>query len=366
MIPFFDLKSQNDELREEIDRSVRDVIESCNFISGKSISEFEEDFARFIDVRHCTGVSSGTEALRLSLWACGIKDNDEVITVPYTFIATVEAVTMLHATPVFVDIDEKFHTINPCLIEEKITEKTRAILPVHICGIPADMDPIIEIARKHNLLIIEDAAQAHGSKYKNRFCGSIGNMGCFSFYPAKNLGAFGDAGAVTTDSSEFASKIRLLRDHGRTGRYEHEIAGTNSRMDTLQAAVLRVKLKRLDEWNRKRQQAVSLYHQMLSDISGVILPSVPDYAVWNAYLYVIQVENHEYVQSKMKECGISTIIHNPVPSHLQKAFDFLGYKKGDFPVSEKVASKVLSLPLWPQIRKEQIIKVCEALRNVLK
>lgn len=367
-VPFVDLKVQYEAIREELNAGFQKVFEKTAFILGPTLQEFEEAFARYCGVKHAIGVANGTDALVLALKALGIGPGDEVITAVNTFIATAEAIVHAGATPVFVDCDPHTYTIDVAQIREKITSRTRAIIPVHLYGQPADMDPILEIAKNLGICVVEDAAQAHGALYKNRRAGSMGAIACFSFYPAKNLGAYGDAGAVVTTDDRLALVIRKLRDHGGIEKYQHDLVGYNSRLDTLQAAVLLVKLKYLDAWNRKRQQNAQLYDELLSQIPGIVTPKVLERATHVYHLYVIRVEqgNRDELQLYLKERGVHTGIHYPKPLHLTPALKYLGYKAGDFPVAERYAQQILSLPMYPELTRAQIEYVVECIGQYMR
>jgi len=364
-IPLVSLKRQYTSIKGEIDKAIQGIIDKTSFVGGEEIREFEREFAKFCSVKYAVGVSNGTDALYLALRAIGIKEGDEVITTPHTFIATAEAITLNSAKPVFVDIDKDTYNISPEKIEDAITERTRAIIPVHIYGQPVDFDKINEIAKRHNLIIIEDAAQAHGAIYKGRRVGSLGDVACFSFYPGKNLGAYGDAGACVSNNYEIIEKIRLISDHGRGEKYLHKIEGKNSRLDTIQAAILRVKLKYLDEWNRKRREIAKKYNELLSGIDGIILPKILDDAVSVFHLYVIQIENRDKVREKLKEAGISTGIHYPLPLHLQPAYKYLNLPPGSFINTEALCKKVLSLPMFPELKDSEVEYICEKLKGAI-
>ena len=367
MIPFVDLKAQYNSIKEEIDEAIQGVFNHSSFIMGEELKKFEEEFARFCDVKHAIGVANGSDALTLALRACDICEGDEIITVPNTFIATTEAITQVGGQIVFVDIDSNTYTMDISKIEEKVTKKTKAIIPVFLYGQPADMDPILKIAKKHNLKVIEDAAQAHGAEYKGKKAGSIGDVACFSFYPAKNLGAYGDAGMVVTNDGEISEKIKLLRNHGRiTKKYEHEIEGYSSRLDNLQAAILRVKLRYLNRWNDNRRKNVEAYNRLLSEIGEIILPYEADYAKHVYHLYVIRTEGRDGLREVLKSNGIATGIHYPIPLHLQPAYDYLGYKRGDFPITEKTSQEILSLPMFAELTDEQIKEIVEWIKYFKK
>ncbi len=364
-VPFLDLKSQYLSIKDEVQSAINSVLEKTAFAGGPFVAEFEKEFAQFCQCKEAVGVGSGTDALWLALIGLGVGKGDEVITVPDTFIATAEAITYCGATPVFVDVDETSYNMNPSLIEKAITKNTKAIIPVHLFGQPADMDPILEIARKHNLFVIEDACQAHGSLYKGKCAGSIGDAGCFSFYPGKNLGAYGEAGAVVTSNVELANKMRMFRDHGQAKKYYHGMIGWNARMDGFQGAILSVKLKHLAAWNDARRKNAALYNEMLGNVQGVVLPKEMDYARHVYHIYAIRVKNRDAVIDKLTEKGISCGIHYPVPVHLQDAYGFMGLKKGSYPVAEKSADEFVSLPMFPELTEEQIRFVSETLKQVV-
>lgn len=363
-VPFLDLKAQYNSIKNEVLSELEDVMQKSCFVLGPKVKAFEENFAKFCQVKHAVGVSSGTDALTLALAALGIGKGDEVILPANTFIATVEAVSHCGAEPVLVDVDPDTYTINPALIKAKITKKTKAVVPVHLYGQMADMDEIMSIAKKHNLFVVEDACQAHGSRYKGRMAGSIGDIGCFSFYPGKNLGAYGEGGACTTNSDELAQKIRMLRDHGSEKKYYHDMVGYNARMHGFQGAVLNVKLKYLEAWNEARRKNADYYSKLLKSNPKIKTPKTPKDNVHIFHLYVIQLDNRDAVIDKLRENGVSTIIHYPIPIHLQKAYVQLGYKEGDFSVTEAAAKRALSLPMYPELTKEQIEYVCEMLKKI--
>jgi dTDP-4-amino-4,6-dideoxygalactose transaminase len=362
VIPFVDLKAQYRGIKAEIDAAIADVLESSAFVLGKHVEAFEEQFARYCGTPHAIGVNSGTSALHLALLAAGIGPGDEVITVPFTFVATIAAIGYAGAQPVFVDIDPLSYTMNPAAIEGAITSRTKAILPVHLYGQPADMDPILEIARRHNLLVIEDAAQAHGAEYKRRRAGSMGAMGCFSFYPGKNLGAYGEGGAVVTGDSEMARKIRMLRDWGAEKRYEHVLKGYNYRMEGIQGAVLEVKLRRLEAWTDNRRTHAAEYARLLAS-SDLKPPAEMEYAKHVWHIYAVRSPDRDALQAALQSQGIQTGIHYPTPLHLLPAWADLNYRRGDFPISERVAAEVLSLPMYPELTSEQISTVASAIKG---
>jgi dTDP-4-amino-4,6-dideoxygalactose transaminase len=364
-IPLVDLRAQYRTLKGEINPAIQAVLDKCNFILGDEVATFEHEFARFVGVTHAVGVSSGTEALHLAMRALGIGPGDEVITPANTFIATVLAISLAGARPVLVDCDPESYEIDVNQIAAALSERTKAIVPVHLYGQCADMDPILELAERKGLLVIEDAAQAHGAEYKGRAAGSVGAAGCFSFYPGKNLGAYGDGGMVVTNSDEVAEKLRLLRNWGSTVKYHHPVIGFNSRLDTIQAAVLRVKLKYLPKWNEARRQCARTYTDLLSAESLVVTPRTMAYGTHVFHLYVVQVPRRDAVLTGLHEAGVGAGIHYPVPVHLQGAYASLGHKEGDFPNAERLAKRCLSLPLFPELEEDQIAAVVEALRNQL-
>src|SRR3989338_3182285 len=360
-VDIFTLKRQYGGLKDELKAAIEKVMSSGGFILGEDAGLFEKEFAGYCGVKYGIGVNSGTDALFLACLACGIGKGDEVITPAYTYIATSLGISMSGARPVFVDIEEKTYNMDVSKIEKVITKKTKAILLVHLYGHPADMDPIMRIAKKHKLKVIEDCAQAHGALYKDKKIGSFGDAACFSFYPTKNLGAFGDAGMVVTNSEEVRDKILLLRDYGRKGRYEHIIKGYNSRLDTLQAAILRIKLNHLDEWNEKRRKNAGLYTELFKEKKlDIIVPYEAEYAKHVYNLYAVRVKNRKEVMEKLADKGVRTLIHYPIPIHLQECYKELGYKKGGFPVSERCCEEILSLPMYPELTEEEIRYVVTA------
>ena len=361
-VPFLDLKLQYRLVKNEINANVQHVMDSCSFILGENVRFFEKDFASFCGTEYAVGVANGTDALRLALLACGIGKGEEIITVPNTFIATAEAISHSGGKIVFVDVNLWTHNIDVSQIEGAVNERTRAILPVHLFGQPADMDPIMKIARKYNLKIIEDACQAHGAEYKSKKAGSIGNASCFSFYPSKNLGAFGDGGMVVTNDGEIAQRVKMFRDYGQLKKYEHLIEGYNSRLDEIQAAILIAKLKRLDEWNELRRKNASVYDELLGDVDEVITPIETEYARHVYHLYVIRTEKRDGLQEYLKSSDIFAGLHYPIPLHLQKAYEYLEYREGDFPVTEKCAKEILSLPMFPELTDAQIEKVVTGIK----
>src|SRR4051812_35639551 len=364
-VPFLDLNAHHAPLREEFDRAIGEVIDTGAFAGGPFVEKFENEFAAFCRCDHAIGLGSGTEALWLSLLACGVGAGDEVITVPNTFMATAEAITYCAARPVFVDVDERTYTMDPAGLEKALSSKTKAIIPVHLFGQPADMDPILEFAKKNDLFVIEDAAQAHGAEYKGRRAGTIGDAGCFSFYPGKNLGALGEAGAVVTDNPELQEKIRTLRDHGQVRKYRHSMIGWNCRMDGIQAAVLSVKLRRLENANLMRRVHAREYNEALAGLDEVITPIEAEQSRHVYHIYPVRVEERDETMWRLQEKGVQCGIHYPVPIHLQKAYRELGYEQGSFPVSERTALELISLPMFPELTKEQIAIVALNLREAV-
>ena len=364
MIPVFDLRRQYESIREEMDQAIARVLERGRFILGEEVAAFEHEFAAFCGVAHAVGVGSGTEALHLALRACGIGPGDEVITVSHTAVATVAAIELAGARPVLVDVDPRRYTMDPTKVEERITPSTRAILPVHLYGCPADMEPLLESARRHHLLVIEDCAQAHGALYKGRPVGSWGDIAAFSFYPTKNLGACGDGGAVVTNDPALAERVRLLREYGWAERYVSHIRGLNSRLDELQAAILRVKLRRLEAWNERRRQIAAMYREHLADVASrgeLVLPEEPEDVRHVYHLYVVRHPRRDALRRFLEERGIGTLIHYPVPVHLQPAYADLGYPAGSLPVTEAISREVVSLPMYPELADEEVRMVSEAL-----
>ncbi len=363
-VPFLDLKIQYDSIREEMQSAIQKVCESCAFAGGPFVAEFEKAFAAFCGTKHAVGVGSGTDAIWAVLVALGIGQGDEVITSPNTFIATAEAISFCGAKPVFVDIDERTYNINPELIESAITPRTKAIIPVHLYGQTADMDPIIKIAKKHNLYVVEDACQAHGAEYKGRRAGSMGIAGCFSFYPGKNLGAYGEAGAIVTNATDLAEKLYMFRDHGQQKKYYHSMVGWNARMDGIQGAVLNVKLKHLNKWNEARIKNAAAYTRLLEKVQGVRVPFVAERTKHIFHIYSIRTSERDEFIKKLSEKDIYCGIHYPIPLHLQEAYKALGYHIGSFPIAEKCASEQVSLPMFAELAEGQIEKVADEIKNL--
>jgi dTDP-4-amino-4,6-dideoxygalactose transaminase len=391
-VPFLDLKAQYLPIKDEIHAALDGVLEKTAFAGGPFVAQFEKEFAAFCGTEQAVGVGNGTDALWMALLGLGIGLGDEVITVPDTFIATAEAISYCGATPVFVDVDEKSYNMDPAKLERYLSTRSlsssdrghtsrpdvvggmspqstgnrlKAIIPVHLFGQMSDMDPIMEIARKYGLFVIEDASQAHGALYKGKPAGSIGDAGCFSFYPGKNLGAYGEAGAVVTNNAGLADKIRMLRDHGSSKKYYHQVVGWNARMDGFQGAVLSVKLKYLPQWNEGRRKNAALYNKFFAGLSAAITPTEMDYGKHVFHVYALRVKDRDGLIAKLGEKGIGTNVHYPVPVHLQNAYDFLGLKPGSYPVAEKCASEFVSLPMFAELTEEQIRYVAEEVTKAL-
>jgi dTDP-4-amino-4,6-dideoxygalactose transaminase len=362
-VPFMDLKAQFQTVKDEVLPALEEAAADAAFILGPRVAEFEDAFAAYVGADHCVALNSGTSALHLALIAAGVGPGDEVLTVPMTFVATSWAISYCGATPVFVDIDPVTYTMDPALVAAKITPKTKAILPVHLYGQCADLGPLLEIGQKHGIPVIEDAAQAHGATYRGRGAGSLGQSGCFSFYPGKNLGAFGEGGAVVTNDAALATRMRCLRDHAQATRYVHTEIGFNYRMDGLQGAVLRIKLNYLPDWTARRVELARRYHDLLADLPIQLPTEAPDRGhVW--HLYVVLHPERDRVRAALADRGIQTGLHYPTPVHLQQAYAHLGYAAGAFPVSERAAGQCLSLPLFPEMTDGQQDAVVAALREV--
>ena len=362
MIPFLDLATQYHSIKEEVDEAIARVLKGSQFVLGDEVAAFEEEFAGYCGARYGIALNSGTSALHLALLAAGVGPGDEVITVPFTFVATVAAICYTGARPVFVDIEPRSYAMNVKHVKRAITERTKAILPVHLYGQPADMDPILETARRSGLIVIEDAAQAHGAEYKGRRTGGIGDLSCFSFYPGKNLGAYGEGGMVLTNSPEYADTIRMLRDWGQARKYHHVLKGYNYRMDGVQGAILRVKLRHLEAWTEARRAHAALYNGLLAG-SGVQTPEEMCYSHHVYHIYAIRTRCRDALQQGLNAHGIQTGIHYPIPVHLQPAYADLGYKAGEFPYSETVAGEVLSLPMFAELTGDRLEYVAGAVRR---
>lgn len=365
MIPFLDLKSQYASIKSEVDAAVHRVLASCQFTLGAEVESFERNFAAYCNVKYGIGVNSGTSALHLALLAAGVGPGDEVITVPFTFVATVAAIEYAGARPVFVDINPSTYTIDPDRIEASLTPRTKAIVPVHLYGQPADMFPVVEIARRNGLVVIEDAAQAHGAEYYGQRVGSLADMACFSFYPGKNLGACGEGGMVVTSSDDYARSIRMLRDWGAERKYEHVLKGYNYRMESIQAAVLGVKLRHLEGWTEARRSVAAYYGRSLAQ-SGVSVPQAMPYSRHVYHVYAIRAKDRQAWQKSLHSQGVQTGIHYPTPVHLLPAYANLGYSRGQFPHAEQAAAEVLSLPIFPELTPAQCEAVCAAVTGASK
>jgi dTDP-4-amino-4,6-dideoxygalactose transaminase len=359
MIPPIDLKRQYASIKDEVEAAVTRVLEGGWYILGEEVAAFEQKFAAYCSVAHAVGVGSGTDALHLALAACGVGSGDEVITVSHTAVATVAAIELAGARPVLVDIDPTCYTLDPDRLEAAITSRTRAVIPVHLYGCPADLGPVVEIARRHDLLVVEDCAQAHGALYRGQRVGSLGHIAAFSFYPTKNLGACGDGGMVVTDDPGLAERARLLRQYGWRERYVSSTKGLNSRLDELQAAILRVKLRHLEEWTQRRRSLARLYDEQLAG-SGVATPREPEGTTHVYHLYVVRHPRRDELRAFLREQGVGSLIHYPVPVHLQPAYRDLGYEAGALPATEAAAREVLSLPLYPELRDEEVAAVSDA------
>ncbi len=365
-IPFLDIKSQNASIASDIRPAIESVISGCNFILGPAVEQFEKAFAHYCGSRHCVGLNNGTTALHMALLALDVGPGDEVITTPHSWISTSWGIAYTGARPVFVDIDRDSYNLDPSLVEAAITPRTKAVLPVHLYGQSADMTTLQAICRRHNLLLVEDAAQAHGAQHSGRTVGSIGDAACFSFYPGKNLGAFGEAGAVTTNSDQVARRIRCLRDHAQDGRHNHVEIGYNTRMEGLQGAVLNAKLKHLPTWTQQRRNHASFYLDELKDIPGLTLPAVSDPMSHVWHLFVVLVNDRDQFRADLERRGVATGIHYPTPIPYQPAFKHLGYRPGQFPVTEDVMSRCVSLPMFPELSIEQREYVVTAIREVME
>ena len=364
-IPLVDLKAQYTRIKPEVDAAIQRVLDHTGFILGEEVANFEQAFAEYVDAKGAVGVASGTAALRLALQACGIGHGDEVITTAHTFIATAESISQIGARPVFVDIDSKTYNLDPNLVEAAITPRTRAILPVHLYGQPADMDSLMDIAERHDLWLIEDAAQAHGAEYKGQRCGSIGHLACFSFYPGKNLGAYGDAGMVTGNDEALLAKVRRLRDHGRTSKYEHQEVGWGERLDALQAAILGAKLPHLEAWTEARRAHARRYSELLAGYD-VVTPYEATCVRHVYHLYVIRTPRRDDLLAHLRSKGIGAGIHYPIPLHRQPAYLREGYAGVRLPITERVAAEVLSLPMYPELTEDQLGYVAEAVKEFVR
>jgi dTDP-4-amino-4,6-dideoxygalactose transaminase len=353
-VPFLNLKAQHQALKAEILAAVSEVLDSTAFAGGPYVAKFEEEFAAYCTTRYAVGVGNGTDALWFALLALGVGAGDEVITVANTFIATAEAITYCGAKPVFVDIEETTYNMDPALLERAVTPRTKAIIPVHLYGQMADMDPIIEIARKHKIAVVEDASQAHGAEYKGKRAGTIGDVGCFSFYPGKNLGACGEGGACVTNDADLRAKIAMFREHGQAKKYYHSVVGWNGRLDGIQGAILSIKLKHLEKWTEARRAHARAYTQAFANVHGILTPKEASYARHVYHLYVLRVRNRDRVLKNLADKGINCAIHYPLPLHLQDAYKGLGLGPGSFPVSERCAEEIISAPMFPELTEGDI------------
>jgi dTDP-4-amino-4,6-dideoxygalactose transaminase len=361
-IPYLDLPAQLRTIRREIDQAIARTLDQCSFCLGPDVQQFERDFARFCSAQHCVAFNSGTSALHVAMRLLNLGPGDEVITTPFTFVATSWAISYVGAKPVYVDIDEATFNLNPELVARAITPRTKALMPVHLYGHPADLDPLLAICREHHLPLVEDAAQAHGAKYRGRVVGTFGCMSCFSFYPGKNLGAYGEGGALVTNDEAFAARARALREHGSTRRYYHDEVGYNYRMEGIQGAVLGVKLKHLDAWTSARRRVAGRYHEHLAGIP-LRLPAEADYASSAYHLYVVRHPRRDDLKRNLEQNHIGCALHYPLPLHLQKCYADLGYEPGDFPVAERTARECLSLPIYPELTESQIERIAAVIKK---
>jgi dTDP-4-amino-4,6-dideoxygalactose transaminase len=364
IIPMLDIKAQHEPIKEEIKTALKEILDSGRFILGNNVNSLESEISSYLGAKHAVGLASGTDALYLSLRALDIKQGDEVITTPFSFIATAEAITYVGAKPVFVDIDNDTLNMDMAKVEDKITPNTRAIIIVHLFGLPADMNELTALAKKYNLKIIEDCAQAFGAKYRGSHVGSIGDCGCFSFYPSKNLGAYGDGGMLTANSPDINEKVRVLRNHGTVGAYQHDFIGYNSRLDEIQAAILRIKLKHIDDYNGRRQHIAEIYSSILRDI--VKCPATKNDRTHVYHQYTIRSSERNRIAQTLKENSVSSVIYYPLPMHLQEAFRFLGHKEGDFPESEAAAKEVISIPIYPELSIDTAESIAETIVKTIK
>lgn len=361
-VAYLDLPAQMRGLRKEIDAAIARTLDNCSFCLGPDVAQFEKDFAKFCQAEHCIGFNSGTSALHVALMLVGVGPGDEVITTPSTFVATSWAISYVGARPVYVDVEDATFNLDPKKIERAITPKTRAVMPVHLYGHPVDLDPLLAICRKHRLPLVEDAAQAHGAKYKGKVIGTFGAVSGFSFYPGKNLGAYGEGGALVTNDAKFAARARSLREHGSTQRYYHDEVGFNYRMEGIQGAVLEVKLKHLEDWTRERRRVAHRYHELLAG-TPLQLPREADYAESAWHLYVVRHPRRDELKKHLEANHVGCALHYPLPLHLQKAYAHLGYKPGDFPVAEKAARECLSLPIYPELTDSQLQRVAAVIKE---
>ena len=364
-VPYLDLPAQMRPIRKEIEAAIARTLDNCSFCLGPDVVQFEKDFAKFCGAEHCVAFNSGTSALHIAMILLGIGRDDEVITTPCTFVATSWAISYVNAKPVYVDVDDATFNLKPELVERAITKRTKAIMPVHLYGHPADLDPLLKICRKHNLPLVEDACQAHGAKYKGKVVGTFGEISCYSFYPGKNLGAYGEGGALVTNNAAYAARARALREHGSTQRYYHDEVGFNYRMEGIQGAVLGIKLKHLDEWTRERRRVAHRYHELLAD-TPLQLPMQADYADSAYHLYVVRHPRRDHLKKHLEANKVGCALHYPLSLHMQKCYAHLGYKAGDFPVAEKAARECLSLPIFPEMTETQIERVSEVIHEFFR
>jgi dTDP-4-amino-4,6-dideoxygalactose transaminase len=364
-VPYLDLPAQMRPIRKEIEAAIARTLDNCSFCLGPDVVQFEKDFAKFCGAEHCVAFNSGTSALHVAMILLGIGRDDEVITTPCTFVATSWAISYVNARPVYVDVDDATFNLKPELVERAITNRTKAIMPVHLYGHPADLEPLLKICRKHNLPLVEDACQAHGAKYNGKVVGTFGEISCYSFYPGKNLGAYGEGGALVTNNTAYAARARSLREHGSTQRYYHDEVGFNYRMEGIQGAVLGIKLKHLDEWTRERRRVAHRYHELLAD-TPLQLPIEADYAESAYHLYVVRHPQRDDLKKHLEANKVGCALHYPLSLHMQKCYAHLGYKAGDFPVSEKAARECLSLPIFPEITETQIERVSEVIHEFFR
>ncbi len=364
-VPYLDLPAQIRSLRPELDAAIARTLDHCSFCLGPDVAQFEKDFAKFCGAEHCVAFNSGTSALHVAMLLLNVGRDDEVISTPHTFVATSWAISYVGAKPVYVDIDEDTFNLNPALIEKAVTPRTKAIMPVHLYGHPFDIDPILAVAKKHNLPVVEDSAQAHGAKYKGRTIGTFGEISCFSFYPGKNLGACGEGGALVTNNAAYAARARSLREHGSSVRYYHDEVGFNYRMEGIQGAVLGVKLKKLNDWTAGRRRVAHRYHELLKD-TPLQLPREAAWAESVYHLYVVRHPRREDLKKHLEANGVGCALHYPLPLHLQKCYASLGYKEGSFPVAEKAARECLSLPIYPEMTDAQVQRVAEVIHDFFR
>jgi dTDP-4-amino-4,6-dideoxygalactose transaminase len=361
-IPYFDLPAQTRSIRKDVDAAIARTLDNCSFCLGPDVAQFEKDFARYVGAEHCVGFNSGTSALHVAMLLLGVGEGDEVITTPFTFVATSWAISYVNAKPVFVDVDDATFNLDPKLVERAISSRTKVIMPVHLYGHPADLDPLMAICRKHKLPLVEDACQAHGAKYKGKVVGTFGEMSCYSFYPGKNLGACGEGGALVTNNGAFAARARSLREHGSTTRYYHDEVGFNYRMEGIQGAVLGVKLKHLEKWTNERRRVAHRYHELLAD-TPLQLPREASWAESAWHLYVVRHPRRDDLKKHLEANGVGCALHYPLPLHLQKCYSNVGHKAGDFPLAEKAARECLSLPIYPELTDAQLQRVASVIKS---